>query len=86
MAMNLSAPLAALEVDSNEISIRLLFRRIVLNKNAISAVREARGLFSRGIQIIHSNPRVSPYVLFWTRRAEELLNVMREHGYPVDPR
>jgi hypothetical protein len=83
VALNLSAPLARLALEPERVILALPFREIRLDRQSIQSVRPENGIFSKGVRIIHSDPLVSPFVLFWTRRAGELIAAFRQCGYSV---
>jgi hypothetical protein len=83
IAMGATWPFAKLEVydDTLSLSVKMVVSRIDFKKTEITAIRTYKVPLSPGIKIEHTKPGIGPYVVFWSRDAETLLNKLRQAGY-----
>jgi hypothetical protein len=76
--MNYSWPFVYLRVDNNGIAISNLFRSYHIMNSEIEDVQPYNGFFSEGIQFIHTNTHIPPFIVFWTNRRDFWLAHFRE--------
>jgi len=86
LAWNWSAPLARLRVSASHVVIRMPLHEVSLDRSAIETIREVKGLVSRGVRIVHSAPKTSPFLVFWTRDPVGVLRALSERGFPTEGR
>jgi hypothetical protein len=83
LAFQASYPFGELEITETELVLRTLIRCHHFPKEHIRKLSQFRGLFSRGLRIEHSLPSCPRFVVFWSRRAPQLLSTLAAAGFPV---
>ena len=83
LALNASWPLARLTITDIDLSLSALGFTWILPRSSIRSLGKYRGAFSTGLRIEHSIPHRPPFVVFWTRRFEELEQELERRGYTV---
>ena len=76
MAINWTWPFAEIKISDRECTIRYPCGKIILGKDEIVAVLPYGGFFSKGIRINHSNKSMPQEVVFWTRNAQEISELL----------
>jgi hypothetical protein len=85
---NATWPFAKLEATRKQIEVTVrgivsTDQQFLFPKSEILRLQKRRGLFSTGLQIQHSIPRYSPFILFWTFRYAKLRKALNDLGYSV---
>lgn len=72
--------------DALHLVIELIFwrREFHLRPEEITSIDKARGLFSSGIFIKHSNPNVPNPIIFWTFNFQTLKKNLTRLGYEIE--
>lgn len=87
-AMNVTWPLAKLEIYSEKIVLKyLLFFEIEFRKHEIDRVKRFQGaleLMGEGVVIFHHKKSASPFVVFWSFSPDKLLRQIQDAGYAVE--
>jgi hypothetical protein len=82
-SFNLTYPFAELEICNEGITLRIkafFYRReYKFKRDEIKEIIESKGLFSRGIRIIHTNKSYPIFVLFWATNMKELKDNLAAH-------
>jgi hypothetical protein len=83
LAWNYTIPFAELSLSVEGLSIRYMSNEVNINKKDVLQIKKKHGIFTPGIQIIHSAKDMRPFILFWTYDVKNVLTAFRELGYPV---
>ncbi len=79
--MNMSSPLAKIEVYRNHLILRRLFcRAIHLQKKDVLFAKAEMGLFRGSTQFVHSDATLALSVIFWNNDQDGLLRALRQAG------
>lgn len=81
---NYTYPFAHLRLTPELLEIKYPLGQIRLNKTSIRRLVLRRGMFSRGIQIIHTANDVEPFVLFWTFKPRAVIEMFSQMKFPVE--
>jgi hypothetical protein len=84
LSMNATWPLATISISEEAIELSALCQKRHFDKIEISGLQTYTGFISSGIQIIHTIPRYSKFVVFWSMNLKEFVTQLRAHGYNVD--
>lgn len=85
LALNMTWPLAKLEIYKDKIILTyLFFRKITFEKNEINYFEETHGFYTPEIKIVHNKMNISPYILFWSLFPDKLLDRLKKTGYPTN--
>ena len=80
---NFTWPFAIIEISKEFIAISAPGVKLLFGANAIHAIKERDGLFSKGIQIEHQDKSNPSYVVFWTFRRKLMIDCFKRLGYRV---
>ena len=85
LAANWTVPFAELRLSQDTVTLRYPFNNeINIQKNDITRINKKRGIFSAGVQMVHSVETIQPYILFWTFQPDQVSEAFRNMGYPVE--
>jgi hypothetical protein len=80
-------PGARLQIFPQSISLRLLWRELILPREHITTISKRAGWLSQGITIIHRLSSLKPTITFWVLWSsvlEDINAVLTRFGYPVE--
>lgn len=83
LSFNASWPFGSVELRSGELALHCITRRLVFPVAAVTSVFIYHGLFSVGVRIEHTIPDYPRFVVFWTRNPDELIQRLKDAGYPI---
>jgi hypothetical protein len=88
LASNYSWPFAKLSATANDVSIsvslgKLSGKTFVFDRASVKSIVRKRGLWSVGVQIVHSVADYPPFILFWTFSFRRLKAELQRLGYDV---
>jgi len=83
LALNASWPFGTLEIHSDRLVLRTLFRRYTFPRDSIVALSVFSGFFSRGLRIEHSIPSYPRFVVFWSSHMSRLQQRLISVGFHV---
>jgi hypothetical protein len=80
---NWTWPFATLRANRSEIEVRTPGQRYLVVRDHIHSLRIGRALFSKGLEIEHSDPELPAPLIFWTMNATRLESSLTALGYAV---
>jgi len=80
--INATWPLARLSADRDAIALRCLFK-FTFPRDSITRLSRYLGFISTGLQIEHTIPHYSGFILFWTLSFDMLKGELEALGYTV---
>lgn len=84
VAINVTWPLAKLTVTKEGLLLVVLWlKKFSFEWQTVLEIRTARGLFSGGIQIVHSKTDYPAFVLFWSPDIDSIRSNLEKFGYSV---
>jgi len=83
LSFNASWPFGSVELRSGQLALHCITRRLVFPASAVTTVSIYHGLFSVGIRIEHTIADYPRFVVFWTRKPDELIQRLKNAGYPI---
>ncbi len=83
LSFNASWPFGSVELRSDQLVLYCITRRLVFPVAAVIGISIYCGLFSVGVRIEHSVPDYPRFVVFWTRKPDELIQRLKDAGYPI---
>jgi hypothetical protein len=89
VTVNATWPFASITVSAEQIEVTVsvlgLYRRnFSFTTHTLETARPRRGLFSSGVQFLHSVPDYPGLIVFWTFGYRSLVAALREYGYHVE--
>ena len=78
---NVTWPFARLILSDSGSTLRVLCKSYEIGRDEIHALELHRGLFSKGVRIIHSNRNLPQNAIFWSHVPESVLAIATSHGY-----
>ncbi len=83
LSFNASWPFGSVELRSGQLALHCITRRLVFPVSSVTSVSTYHGLFSVGVRIEHTIPDYPRFVVFWTRKPDELIQHLKDAGYPI---
>lgn len=85
---NVTFPLATLEIYSDRCILAKSYfwiRRVSyeIKYNELEHVSKKRILLSKGVLFTHTNKDIPKYLLFWTRKGDEICDILSRYGVKV---
>src|ERR1039457_1290865 len=71
-----SWPLAKITIWQDNLEVSIRRKKIKLNKTEINSIVTYKILFSKGIQIKHSNANLNPFVTFFSHDLDNVINIL----------
>lgn len=82
--LNITYPFAILYIKNNNLTLKWNFifirREFPLRFNEIIGVKIRKGIISIGIEFVHNNKQLPDLIIFWTRRYDEIFNILERKG------
>ena len=82
-SFNASWPFGSVELRSGKLELHCIMRHLVFPVSAVTSISIYYGLFSVGVRIEHSIADYPRFVVFWTRKPDDLIQRLRDAGYPI---
>ena len=82
LAINATWPFAGF-VYTDQLVLSTFLRRLQFTREDISEIERYHGVFFTGLRIVHTIASYPRHVVFWTRNASELEDVLRANAFPV---
>jgi hypothetical protein len=83
-SLNVSWPGASLQVFTGLILIKsMLGSDMQFSKEDVSSIELHKGIFSKGIRIIHNKANEKNFIVFWSFNIRKLMKILLENGWPV---
>jgi hypothetical protein len=74
-------PFAELKISSDAISLKVFFIEYTFTRLHVYSIEFYKGIFSRGIKIIHDEPGLNMNVVFWSFTPTRVLEEAQRLGY-----
>lgn len=82
--LNASWPFAKLTVTREKITLRVFSNEYEIEKRAVITLKKHKGIFSRGLNIVHDKNEIPGRLIFWTFNFSKLKLVMEQMGYDFE--
>ena len=86
MSFNLTYPFAKIDCSEEILVLKvnaIVYKREFAFSKSDVQLREFRGLFSRGIRILHKNKEYPEFILYWTTNMQELMENLIARGFDI---
>ena len=86
MFFYIGLPVARLTATEKGITITVPWKHYYFDKASVTAVRQynkSGGVFYKGVQILHTNNKYPPFVLFLSFRRKRLMSELQRLGYTI---
>ena len=83
-AMNATWPFATLKATDETITLSVSSKEYVFDRQNIQELKKYGGIFSTGLQILHTKEEYPPLVIFWTFNFKKLKSKFEELGIRVE--
>jgi len=83
--VNLTWPFAKIIVDRQGIILKAFNKPYYLEKKKITALREYKGIISKGLLIEHTYTVAPHHMVFWSFNLQRLKEKIERLGYAVGP-
>ena len=81
--VNATWPFAVLSVTKDTLRLTVLFQEYDFSKQTFRGLSRYKGVFSKGLQIEHTDPSLPKLVVFWSLNFEKLKAGLEALGYTI---
>lgn len=86
--VNVTYPFASLQIESDKCILTRHFFWVhyvsyEIRYEQIEYVSLKKFLFSKGVLFTHTNKNIPKYLLFWTKKTDQIFDILAKHGIKV---